>query len=79
MIYARGCLQRAAATTVQAMTASSQVHRGEAASNFSVTLAHLLLVVVIVPLLLLLVLVAYCRSHGKYRRSPKRKSLASHT
>lgn len=73
MIYARGCLQRKAttATTVQAMTASSQVHRGEAASNFSVTLA-----LVVVPPLLLLVLVAYCRSHGKYRRSPKRKSLA---
>lgn len=73
MIYARGCLQRTVtATTVQAMTASSQVHRGEAASNFSVTLA----LVVVPPLLLLLVLVAYCRSHGKYRRSPKRKSLA---
>lgn len=76
MIYARGCLQRAAttATTVQAMTASSQVHRGEAASNFSVTLA--LVVVPLFLLLLVLVLVAYCRSHGKYRRSPKRKSLA---
>lgn len=74
MIYARGCLQRTAttATTVQAMTASSQVHRGEAASNFSVTLA-----LVVVPFFLLLfLLVAYCRSHGKYRRSPKRKSLA---
>lgn len=58
MIYARGCLQRTAttATTVQAMIASSQVHRGEAASNFSVTLA---LFVVPLLLLLLLVLVAY--------------------